>query len=86
MIGRMTEAELRELDRAAEYESRNRTRPIDWTAESLRLVAEVRRLRGLILRGVEVRIYSEMQMPGGQAAWDALEAEARAIREEEGLT
>ena len=70
---RITEADLRRWENDKAYESRAMARP-----PIIVLVAEVRRLRGLIVEGA-VRIdaveYTDR--------WQALEAEVRAIREEQ---
>jgi len=70
---RITEADLRRWETDKAYESRAMARP-----PIIVLVAEVRRLRGLIVEGA-VRIdaveYTDR--------WQALEAEVRAIREEQ---
>ena len=74
MSERVTESELREFDNDVRVEPYG-------SSDKKRLVAEVRRLRGLIVRANTPAIGYGADRDD---ALDALEAEAEAIRAEEG--
>lgn len=78
--------ELADLDQQAQQSQLPGADPIvaAFADNCSQLITEVCRLRGLLMLGVEVVVYSEMQNPGGMQAWEAAVKEARAIREEQG--